>query len=110
MNAYPTPPGDRQAAFLHHGSPVPVQMYAIQELWNRTRSEELLAYFYPRLRQYYLFLAGRLGSSTTRALQSNLLKTWDYFYNSGGWDDYPPQVYTHANRLEAVVTPGVTTA
>ncbi len=110
LNASTTPPGDPQAAFLHHGSPVPVQIYAYQELWNKTRSLELLRYFYPRLRQFYLFLAGRLGSSTTRSMKSSLLKTWDYFYNSAGWDDYPPQVYTHANGLEAVMTPVVTTA
>ena len=110
LNAYTTPPGDTQAAFLHHGSPVPVQIYAFQELWNRTQSRELLAYFYPRLRQFYLFLAGRLGSSTTRSLPSNLLKTWDYFYNSAGWDDYPPQVYVHQNQLESRTTPVVTTA
>ena len=110
LNAYTTPPGDPQAAFIHHGSPVPVQIYAFQELWNRTRSRELLEYFYPRLRQQYLFLAGRLGSSTTRPLKSNLLKTWDYFYNSAGWDDYPPQVKVHHSQLEATVTPVVTTA
>jgi hypothetical protein len=62
------------------------------------------------LRQAYLFLAGRAGSSTTRRMKSNLLKTWDYFYNSGGWDDYPPQVEVHARHLEATATPVVTTA
>lgn len=110
LNAYTTPPGDTQAAFLHHGSPVPVQIYAFQEMWNRTQSRELLEYFYPRLRQFYLFLAGRQGSSTTRNLPSNLLKTWDYFYNSAGWDDYPPQVYVHQNLLENRTTPVVVTA
>lgn len=110
LNAYTTLPGDTQAAFIHHGSPVPVQIYAFQELWNRTRSRALLEYFYPRLRQFYRFLAGRLGSSTTRSLPSNLLKTWDYFYNSAGWDDYPPQVYVHANQMESRTTPVVTTA
>lgn len=110
LNAYVTDPGDPQAAFVHHGSMVPVQMYLFHELWQRTQSADLLAYFYPRLRQYYLFLAGRLGSSTTRVLRSNLLKTWDYFYNSGGWDDYPPQVYVHQQRLEDRVSPVVTTS
>ncbi|MBI5029885.1 MAG: hypothetical protein HZB51_05110 [Chloroflexi bacterium] len=110
LNAYTTPVGDPHAAFIHHGSPVPVQIYAFQELWNRTRSRELLEYFYPRLRQFYLFIAGRLGSSTTRRMKSNLLKTWDYFYNSGGWDDLPPQVETHKRHLESTVTPVVTTA
>jgi hypothetical protein len=110
LNAYVTEPGDPHAAFIHHGSPVPVQFYLFLEIWNRTRDRELLAHFYPRLRQYYLFLAGKTGSSTTADLESGLLKTWDYFYNSGGWDDYPPQVFVHRQGLEATVTPVVTTA
>ncbi|MEW5956191.1 MAG: hypothetical protein AB1801_00585 [Chloroflexota bacterium] len=110
LNAYLTEPGERDAAFIHHGSLVPTQFYLFHELWNRTQSPELLAYFYPRLQQYHRLMAGRLGSSTTRSLKSNLLKTWDYFYNSGGWDDYPPQVYVHRNKLEDRVTPVVTTA
>jgi hypothetical protein len=110
LNAYTTPPGDPQAAFIHHGSPAPIQMYAFLELWNRTRDRSLLEYFYPRLRQMYLFLAGRLGSSTTRRMKSGLLKTWDYFYNSAGWDDYPPQVHVHRYGLERTVTPVINTS
>lgn len=110
LNAYVTEPGDGQAAFLHHGSPVPVQFYLFLELWNRTQSQKLLEFFYPRLQQYHRFLCGRLGSSTTRQLKSNLIKTWDYFYNSGGWDDYPPQVYVHKNKLENTVAPVINTA
>jgi hypothetical protein len=110
LNAYTTPPGDPQAAFLHHGSMVPVQLFAFQELWNRTQDRGLLEYFYPRLRQYYRFFAGLSGSSTTRRMKSNLLKTWDYFYNSGGWDDYPPQVYVHRNALESTTTPVISTS
>jgi hypothetical protein len=110
LNAYTTPPGDPQVAFMHHGSMVPTQHYLFLELWNRTQDRELLEYFYPRMRQYYQFFAGKLGSSTTGKLKSRLLKTWDYFYNSGGWDDYPPQVYVHANRLESSVSPVVSSA
>ena len=110
LNAYLTDPGDPQAAFVHHGSFVPVQFYLFHELWNRTQDRTLLEYFYPRLRQYYLFLSGRSGSSTTRVLKSSLLKTWDYFYNSGGWDDYPPQVHVRLNGLQGTVAPAVTTA
>jgi len=110
LNAYVTEPGERDAAFIHHGSPVPTQFYLFHELWQRTRSRDLLAYFYPRLQQYHRFLAGRLGSSTTRSLGSNLLRTWDYFYNSGGWDDYPPQVHVHKHGMEASVAPVSNTA
>ena len=109
LNTYLTPPGS-QSAFIHHGSPVPVQIYLFHELWNRTQSRELLEYFYPRLRQYHRFLAGRLGSSTTRRHQDNLICTWDYFYNSGGWDDYPPQKDVHQRKLEAFVAPVVNSA
>jgi hypothetical protein len=109
INTYVTPPGS-QSAFIHHGSPLPVQVYAFLELWNKTQSRELLGYFYPRLKQYYEFLAGRYGSTSTNVFSSDLLKTWDYFYNSGGWDDYPPQVGVHSQRLTKRVTPVVTTA
>lgn len=109
INTYTTPPGS-QSAFVHHGSPLPVQIYAFLELWNKTQSRELLSYFYPRLKQYYEFLAGHYGSSSTNVLSSGLLKTWDYFYNSGGWDDYPPQVGVQQQRLGKQVTPVVTTA
>lgn len=109
LNAYTQEPG-AQSAFIHHGSPVPVQFYLFLDLWNKTQSKELLEYFYPRLKQYHEFFAGRLGSSTTKALKSNLLKTWDYFYNSGGWDDLPPQVFVHNNALESTVAPAITTS
>ncbi len=116
LNAYLTEPGDGDAAFIHHGSPVPTQFYLFLELWNRTQDRKLLAYFYPRLQQYHRFLVGRVGSSTTRMmpsgrpLQSRLLRTWDYWYNSGGWDDYPPQVYARDNNLYDRVTPVVNSA
>lgn len=110
LRAYLTPPGDPDAAFIHHGSPVPTQHALFHELWNRTQSRALLRDTYPGLRQYYRFLVGRYGSSTTAALRSGLLKTWDYFYNSGGWDDYPPQVQVHREGLEATVAPVITTA
>ena len=109
LNAYVQEPG-AQSAFIHHGSTVPVQHYLFSELWNKTQSKEVLEYFYPRLKQYHEFLAGRLGSSTTKSLKSNMLKTWDYFYNSGGWDDYPPQKYTHDKKLEDTVSPVINTA
>jgi hypothetical protein len=105
ISAYLTDPDDPHAAFIHHGSPVPVQILVMQEYWNQTHDLEVLRHWYPRLRQYHRFLCGRFGSSTTRTLASGLLRTWDYFYNSGGWDDYPPQVHVHRNALRETVTP-----
>ena len=110
LNTYLTEEGNTHCAFLHHGSMVPVQFYLFGEIWNKTQDKKLLSYFYPRLRQYYRFYAGKSGSSVT-AFKSGLLKTWDYFYNSGGWDDYPPQVFSHANGLTpAKIAPAANTA
>lgn len=109
INAYTTPLGS-QSAFILHGSPVPMQIYAFYDLWNKTQSQNLLSYFYPRLRKYYTFLAGEYGSSDMRKLKSNLLSTWNYFYNSGGWDDYPPQVALHLQKAESTTAPVINTA
>lgn len=92
LNAYLTEPDDEECAFIHHGSPVPVQFYLFAEIMNRGGSRELAACFYPKLRHYYRFMAGRAPSSTMRGRgRGTLVRSWDYFYNSGGWDDYPPQ-------------------
>lgn len=110
LDAYLTPPGDDETAFIHHGSLVPTQFYLFVELWNRTGSQKLAQYCYPRLKQYYAFISGHASGSTLGSLASGLLRPWDYFYNSGGWDDYPPQKEIHEKHLEACVSPVVTTA
>ena len=100
LNAYLTEPEDDECAFIHHGSPVPVQFYLFAELLNRTGDCELAACFYPKLRHYYRFMAGRAPSSTMRGKKRDtLIRSWDYFYNSGGWDDYPPQLHVHKHHL-----------
>ena len=103
LNTYVTDPGN-EVAFIHHGSMVPVQFLLFHELWNKTQSVKLLKHFYPRLLKYHDFMMGRFGSSSTRNLKSGLIRTWDYFYNSGGWDDYPPQVHIHKEKLADKVT------
>ncbi|MGC9467708.1 MAG: MGH1-like glycoside hydrolase domain-containing protein [Anaerolineae bacterium] len=110
LNAYLTEAGTEDAAFIHHGTPLPTQFYVFLALWNQCQEQSLLETFYPRLQQYHRFLAGRLGSSTTRDLKSNLIRTWDYFYNSGGWDDYPPQWHVRRQGLQRVVAPVVSTS
>ncbi|MDD4921506.1 MAG: trehalase family glycosidase [Bacteroidales bacterium] len=110
IRAYTTPVGS-QSAFIHHGTPLPIQMFAYFDLWNMNQSREVLQFLYPRLKQYYDFVVGNDPTSTTRMKGSNLLKTWDYFYNSGGWDDYPPQEAIRYNKQQSsITTPVVTTA
>ena len=59
----------------------------------------------------YKYLAGHLPGSTTRSFcREAVIGTWDYFYNTGGWDDYPPQQAVHKNKLTRRVLPVVSTA
>ncbi len=109
LSAYLTEPG-ADCAFVHHGSPVPVQLYQLQGIWNRTRDLSLLRKLFPGARRMHRFLAGRGDGSRTRTLQSGLLRTWDYFYNSGGWDDYPPQKFIRGTALTQTTTPVINTA
>lgn len=109
LAAYLTASSD-DMAFVHHGSPVPVQIYQLQALWNRTQDRELLRRFFPGARRMHRYLAGRSDGSRTRTLASGLIRTWDYFYNSGGWDDYPPQKFIRGTKLTATVTPVVNSA
>ena len=109
IKAYTTPVGS-ESAFIHHGTPLPIQMYAYADLWNNSLSRESLEFLYPRLKQFFNFMVGNDPYSTTRMKGSGLLRTWDYFYNSGGWDDYPPQQEVHRRRLQASCAPVVTTA
>lgn len=109
LAAYLTPPGD-DCAFVHHGSPVPVQIYQLQALWNRTQDRAVLRRFFPGARRMHRFLMGRGDGSRTRTLASGLIRTWDYFYNSGGWDDYPPQKSIRGTKLTDSITPVVNSA
>lgn len=106
LRAYTTSPGS-ESAFIHHGTPLPIQIYAWQELWNRGEDMETLKFIYPRLKQFYDFMVGHSQGSTTAMKGTGLIRTWDYFYNSGGWDDYPPQI---APQDKSLVTPVVSTA
>lgn len=110
LDQYLTDPGNPHGAFIHHGSMVPMQIHLYHELWNRTQDLTRLKAHYPSVRACYRFHAGHAEGSTTRNLHSGLLRPWDYFYNSGGWDDYPPQVHVHHHGLQKNVTPVISSA
>lgn len=109
LNTYLTEPGDEENAFIDHGSWVPTQIYLFNEILNRIEMPGFIEFFYPRLRQYYLFFAGRAKGSITAKAASGLLRTWDYNYNSGGWDDYPPQWDIHQSG-DHHIAPAVSSA
>lgn len=108
LGAYLTGPGDPHSAFLHHGTTVPTQQYLAAELLSR-QGRGRFAHWYPGLREQYRFLAGEHPESRTR-MPTGLLNPFAYFYNSGGWDDYPAQAATHRRGLAESVCPMVTTS
>ncbi len=106
LDTYTYDPTHRDAAFLHHGSPVPVQMYLFYEMLQRAKDPgRLLEKYYPRMRYYYEFLVGRGSGSTTARYKSGLTSTYDYFYSSSGMDDYPPQVQMISDGFQRSAAP-----
>lgn len=98
-------------AYVHHGSTVPVQIHLLQTLFNRLGGEiSLLRRGFEGARRMHRFLAGRAEGSITAELQSGLLCPFPYFYNSGGWDDYPPQWQLWKSKRTRGVTPVITAA
>jgi len=101
---------DEPADFIWHGTPLPVQAHLLAEIWSRTRDRAVLAGLYPRLRKLYRYLLGHTPGSPTDRFGTGLLNTFPIFYNTGGWDDLPPQVAVHVAGLEDQVTPVCSTA
>lgn len=94
LNTYLTPVGDPHSPYIFHGSVVPTQIFLYQYLFNKyPHKREALKTLYPMIRQFFDFYA-RMDERSDQ-LRSGLLKTWNIFYNSGGWDDYPPQEHLH---------------
>ena len=115
LRAYLTPVGDPHSPYIFHGSVVPTQIFLYQVLVNKyPEKREKLLELYPMVMQYYGFFSGL--SNGKEQMKSGVLKTWHIFYNSGGWDDYPPQKYTRfkaagrAEKHNSTTTPVITTA
>ena len=115
LNTYLTPVGDIHSPYIFHGSVVPTQVFLYQYLFNKFPGKrERLKGLYPMVKQLFDFYAKR--DTTEGQMKSGLIKTFDIFYNSGGWDDYPAQVYVHSQKPEGVdigahnTTPVITSA
>lgn len=110
LDTYLSDESNPDYAFLHHGSPVPVQMYLYLELLKLNNDKEKLFALYPRAKLYYDFLAGKVRGSTTAKFKSGLTTTYDYFYSSSGMDDYPAQVAMMDNELRDKAAPAISSA
>lgn len=108
MNTYLCLPDECRSLILH-GTVMPTQLYLYWELFQRFGNTAVLKAFYLKMRRYYRFMMGKDGSSMNR-FGTGLICPWDYFYNSGGWDDYPPQAYVAKNKLGHTMSPVVNTS
>lgn len=104
LNTYLTSADDTDTPFILHGSPVPTQSFLYQELFNSGYDKNALKAIYPSMRRYCKFFYD------IRNKENGLIHAWNLFYNSGGWDDYPPQCYIHDKKLEDKVYPIIITA
>ncbi|MBQ7115148.1 MAG: hypothetical protein IJN94_01890 [Clostridia bacterium] len=110
LDTYLSDESNPDYAFLHHGSPVPVQMYLYLELLKKNNNKENLLSLYPRAKLYYDFLAGKIRGSTTAKFKSGLTTTYDYFYSTSGMDDYPAQVEMMNKNLRDKAAPVISSA
>ena len=110
LDTYLSEESNKDYAFVHHGSPVPVQFYIFKELMNLDAANNCTEKFYDRLKLYYDFYLGKIRGSTTAKFKSGLLSTYDYFYSSSGMDDYPAQVAMMQDNIRATAAPVITTA
>lgn len=101
---------DVEPDFIWHGTPLPVQAFLLNEIWLRTRDRELLAFYYPRIRRFYEHLIGRASNSKTNRFKTDLVNTYPIFYNTGGWDDLPPQAAVHQKQTQDQISPVISTA
>ncbi len=110
LETYITDESNPDYAFLHHGSPVPVQMYLYLEMLKRANNKDELLALYPKMRNYYEFLAGRIKGSTTAKFKSGLTTTYDYFYSTSGMDDYPAQVEMMNREIRDTAAPVISSS
>ena len=106
LNTYLLPEGDPHGPYVHHGSPVLTQIFAFRELMNQGGWDQCRL-LYPGMRQAWRYIE---SLSRTGRLETGLITTWHLFYNSGGWDDYAPQLYMHRNHLTDQAAPCISTS
>ena len=109
LDTYLSDESNPDYAFLHHGSPVPVQIYQLYEMLQKSNDKKYLE-LYDRARLYYLFLCGKIRNSTYAKFKSGILTSYDYFYSTSGMDDYPAQVAMMKANVRDTASPVITTA
>lgn len=88
---------ESQSAYIHHGTPLPIQFFAFEQMCSENWNDEAILYLYPRLKRFYDYMTGKDPTATTM-MDSGFMATWDYWYSTGGWDDYPVMHHLRLNK------------
>lgn len=97
LNQYFNPPSS-QLPFVSWGTMLPCHIFLYWQIFTKTGSIEHLArYFKPALAMYDFF-AGHHPLSSLRDKKTGLINNFKMFYNSGGWDDYPAQMFAGLDK------------
>ncbi len=110
LDTYLSDSENKDYAFLLHGSPVPTHIYQYFEMLCRSNNKDKLLEYYPRVKMFYDFLAGKINGSTTDKFNTNLTTTFDYFYNCSGMDDLPPQKQMYKDGIQRNMAPVISTS
>ena len=85
----PQTPGE--APVVLHGSPMPLAIYAADQIWREQGDDTALAQHLPALAAVWRWFAGIDPHSPYDPTGSGLLTTFPEFYNGAGMDDLPMQ-------------------
>lgn len=101
---------DEQNSMLLGGTPLPLQVYLMAEIAQRSGDFSFLQGYYPRLRRYQRFISGQDPTAPFDMFKSGLLNPFLEGYNSFGVDDYPPQHYAGSRGWYDRISPVSNTA
>ena len=105
----PAEADDRVPAVVH-GSPLPLHVYLLNEIFQATADRAILRRYFNRAVRYWGYFAGCDPQSDYDRGGIGLLSSYSDGYNSFGVDDYPLQHYEGVESLRADATTVSTTA
>jgi hypothetical protein len=104
------PDDPAEIGMVLHGTPLPLQVYVLHEIFQQTGDMAMLAAYYPAIRRYQRYLSGEDPASGWDRFGSGLLNPYLAGYNAVGIDDYPPQHYLGQIDAYSKVSPAANTA
>lgn len=82
-----------------HGTPLPLHIYLLDEIYGKTGDASLIETYWDRARLYWSYFAGLHPSSSYDKGHTGMLSSYSDGYNSQGIDDYPIQHFEGVSGL-----------